>query len=159
MENPDDLNKEGYGEQEEWQDNFLDEQRDQWEESTGMDYPSSKKSDSLFTLFKDVWKHTDSSKVANLKPEELGDLGISVRDCQRIALLSELLHHNKLAEYFLDQGEVTLSTSMSRAGWFAELFVTSKKFAHKGNIQNLRGSQQPKKWRLFGKNQETQEEA
>jgi hypothetical protein len=39
---------------------------------------------------------------------------------------------------------------MSKKGWFPELFVTSKKFAHKGNINNL---SKPAKWRLFGGNQ------
>ena len=116
-----------------------------------MNYPIAKKPDSLFTLFKDVWRTSDSSKVANLEKDELGDLGISVRDCQRIALLAGVLHHKKFGSYFDEQGEITLSTSMSRKGWFVEMFVTTRKFAHRGNIGNLGGSAKKQKWRIFGK--------
>src|SRR4030067_235365 len=112
---------ENYTDEEEYQDNYLEEQREAWDEAGGS-YPVAKKPESLFGLFKDVWRTKDSSKIANLEKDELGDLGISVRDAQRIALLSELLHHSKFAEYFLDQGEIILSTSMSRKGWFTELF-------------------------------------
>jgi hypothetical protein len=157
MDYPEEQSQEEYTDQEEWQDNFLDEQREAWDENYG-NYPQHKKPDSLFSLFKRVWNTQDSTKVANLNKTELGDLGISVRDCQRIALLSNVLHHSKFATYFLDQAETTLSTSMSKDGWFVELFVTSKKFAHKGNINNLQ--QKPKqKWRIFGnKEQKTDEE-
>lgn len=151
MDYPDD----NYSEEEEWQDNFVDEQREQWEEAGG-NYPQAKRPDSLFSLFKNVWSTKDSSKVANLDKTELGDLGMSVRDCQRIALLSELLHHKKFAKYFAEQGEITLATSMSKKGWFVELFVTSKKFAHKGTLGNLVQNKKPK-WRLFGKTESAQE--
>lgn len=147
-----------YTDQEEWQDNYIDEQRDMWDESYG-NYPQAKKPESLFSLFKRVWRTNDSTKVANLDKTELGDLGISVRDCQRIALLSKALHHQRFAKYFADQGEVTLSTSMSKKGWFVELFVTSKKFAHKGNLGNLQQNKPKERWRLFGKKETSSQEA
>lgn len=154
MENPDDFQE--YTDEEEFKDNVVDEQREQWEEAAGMDYPAAKKPESLFSLFSNVWRTKDSSKVANLNTEEIGDLGISVRDCQRIALIAKLLHHQKFAKYFSDQGEITLSTSMSKKGWFVEMFVTSKKFAQKGNIENLAGGQPKKqKWRIFSQKEET----
>lgn len=155
-----DYPEETYSDEEEWNDNFVEEQRDIWEDSMQGNYPSSRKPDSLFTLFKNVWKTNDSSKVGNLDKSELGDLGISVRDCQRIATISKLLHHKKFAKYFLNQGEIILSTSMSKKGWFVELFVTSKKFAHKGTTGNLQ-NQQPQKWRVFGekKQEQTEQEA
>lgn len=145
-----------YSDEEEWQDNYQEEQREAWEEgqneSTGGNYPVAKKPDTLFSLFKDVWRTIDSSKVSNLDKDEIGSLNISVRDCQRIALLSTLLKHKKFAGYFDQQGEIILSTAMSKKGWFVELFVTSKKFAHKGNLGNL--VQQNQKWRIFGKDQQ-----
>jgi len=149
-------NKEEYTDEEEWNDNYIEEQRDRWEEDFGGNYPQARKPESLFSLFKDVWRTVDSSKVSNLDKIELGDLGLSVRDCQRIAVLANLLHHKKFAEYFMDLGEITLSTAMSKKGWFVELFVTSKKFAHKGNLGNL-VNQGKEKWRIFGKKtQETE---
>jgi len=155
---PDDFEREEYTDAEEYQDNVIDEQRDQWEEAAGMNYPVAKKQESLFALFKDVWRTIDSSKVGYLDKEELGDLGISVRDSQRIALLSNLLHHTKFARYFDNTGEITLATSMSKKGWFVELFVTSKKFAQKGMQQPPHsGAKKKQKWKIFGKAQETEE--
>lgn len=152
-----DYPQEAYSDEEEWNDNYVEEQRDLWEDSTQGNYPSARKPDSLFTLFKNVWRTNDSSKVGNLEKGELGDLNISVRDCQNIALIANLLHHKKFARYFLNQGEITLATSMSRKGWFVELFVTSKKFAHKGTVNNLKQNQ-PEKWRIFGKKPEQNQE-
>lgn len=139
-----------YTEQEEYQDNFLDEQREMWEEQTGGNYPAARRVESLFSLFKKVWRTSDSSKVANLEKQEIGDLGISVRDAQNISSFSRFLGHGGVSTYFKNIGEITLATSMSRKGWFVELFVTSKKFAHKGVSSNL-PSQQPgkQKWRIF----------
>ena len=144
-------NQEEYTDEEEWQDNFVEEQRDAWDEQGG-NYPISKKPDSLFSLFKEVWKAKDSSKVANLDPKtELGDLGLTVRHCQKIAIASKILGEEDVASYFDNLAEITLSTSMAKKGWFSELFVSTKKFAQKGSMQNLAGSgEKKKKWRLFG---------
>jgi len=150
--NPDDEQEE-YSDEEEFRDNYLDEQREQWEEASGMNYPIAKKSESLFSLFKDVWRTTNSTKVANLDKAELGDLGVSVRDAQEISQLATILHHKKFGEYFTGIGEITLATSMSKKGWFVELFVTSKKSALKGNISNLGVNKPKEKWRIFGRNQ------
>lgn len=146
-----------YTKDEEREDNYLSEQRDAWDDEMGGNYPQAKKSESLFSLFKDVWKTNDSSKVANLEKSELGDLGLSVRDCQEIALTAELLHHKIFADYFSNIAEVTLATSMSKRGWFVELFVTSKKFAHKGVLGNT--NQQQQKWRIFGAKAQTATES
>lgn len=150
--------EDSYDSQEELQDNFLDEQREAWEEAAGMNYPSARKPDSLFTLFKEVWRNNNSSKVANLDKTELGDLGISVRDCQDIAALARFLHHRKFAQYFSGTGEITLATSMAKKGWFTELFVTSKKFAHKGALGSNKSTEK-QKWRLFSKNQPARDES
>jgi hypothetical protein len=151
-----------YSEQEEYQDNVVDEQREMWEDTTGMNYPVAKKPDSLFSLFRDVWKTPDSIKVGNLDKEELGDLGISVRDCHEIAAMAALLHHPRFAKYFAplpakSLAEITSATSMSKKGWFVEMFITSKKFAAKGNLGNLKQFKKPK-WRLFGQKTEQQQE-
>ena len=150
-----DYPEQDYTDEEEYQDNFAEEQREMYDESGG-NYPIAKKPESLFSLFKDVWRTRDSSKVGNLDKEELGSLGVSVRDCQRISLLSNTLHHSNFGKYWRAQGEITLATSMSRKGWFVELFVTSKKFAHKGLVGGNNQVQQSK-WRLFGKENKTTE--
>lgn len=153
---PDEVVQSDYSDQEELQDNYLDEQRELWEEQTGGNYPAARKPESLFSLFKSVWRTHDSTKVANLDKTELGDLGISVRDAQNIAFFAGFLGHKGVKKYFGQVGEITLSTSMSKKGWFPELFVTSKKFAHKGNLGNLQGPQH-QKWRIFGSKQPEQQ--
>jgi hypothetical protein len=143
----------------EFQEEQRDRQEDMWDEmdsSTQGGYPTQKKPENLFSLFKDVWKAKDSTKVANLDPKlELGDLGLSVRHCQKIAYASEILNEKNVANYFDTLGEITLATSMSKKGWFAELFVSTKKFAQKGNLQNLQGAEKKEGWRIFGKSKET----
>jgi len=153
MDYPDDT----YTDEEEYADNVLDEQRESLESDAGYNYPIAKKSDSLFTLFKEVWRTNDSSKVANLDATELGDLGLSVRECKRIGLLAGIFKHSKFGDYFGSLGEITLSTSMAKKGWFVEQFVTTRKFAHKGTISNLGNAPQKQKWRLFGKSKGQQE--
>lgn len=145
---------EEYTENEEYQDNYLDEQRELWEEQTGSDYPSARRPDSLFSLFRSVWRTSDSTKVANLDPKsELGNLNISVRDAQKIGYVANMLGHNEVGKYFKKIAEITLATSMSKKGWFPELFVTSKKFAHKGTLSNLKQGDKKSGWRIFGNNQ------
>lgn len=147
-----------------WQE-FQDEQKerteDMWDEQDAGEvdgsFPTARKPDSLFSLFRDVWRAPDSTKVANLDPKsELGDLGLTVRQCQKISYAADLLGEEEVASYFDALGEITLATSMSKKGWFTELFVSQKKFAQKGNLQNLQGSSEKKQgWRLFGKKKET----
>lgn len=143
-------NPEEYSDQEEFQDNYTEEQRDLWDEQYG-NYPVAKKPESLFSLFKDVAKSKDDTKFGNLDLRELGDANYSVRDAQRIALLATVVKHPSFGKYFTDMGEITLATSMSKKGWFTELFVSTKKFAQKGT-NNLPGQGQPQKqgWRIFG---------
>lgn len=152
MDYPDDtpVEETPYSEEEEYKDNVIDEQRELWEEQTGSNLPGGRKPESLFSLFKEVWRTKDSSKVANLDSNELGNLGISVRDCQRIALLGKLFHHPIFADYFKGTGEITLATSLSKKAMFIELFVTSKKAAYRGSLVNNLNPAKPK-WRIFGK--------
>lgn len=145
--------KEFQEEQKDRQEEFWEEQDEFTNPSASNDgFPNKGKPESLFTLFKDVWKTKDSTKVANLDPKtELGDLGLSVRHIQKISYVANILGEKDVKGYFDELGEVTLATSMSKRGWFAELFVSTKKFAQKSsNIQNLQGTEKKSKWRLFG---------
>jgi len=108
--------------------------------------PAYEPKDDLYSLFWKVVKSTDSSKVGNLKKEELGMLDLSVRDCQKIALLADTLGHPGFANFFRKQAEIVLATSASREGWLPTLFVSQRKLkARETSIQNLPQFQQPKK--------------
>lgn len=121
--------------------------------------PTTKQSTSLFSLFKDVLKLKESTKVANLNKEELGSLDISVRSGKRIALIAKILGGDNLensqeqvvANFFDVETEINNVTSMAKNGWFAELFVSQKKFssAQRNLSQEFTQFQQPpqkKKW-------------
>jgi len=102
-------------------------QADAQEEVYGTPAPSYEPKDDLYSLFWKVIKITDSSKVGNLDKAELGHLNISVRDCQKIALLALQLDHPDFAKFFIGQAEIILATSASKKGWLTELFVSQKK--------------------------------
>jgi hypothetical protein len=108
----------------------------------------------IYGLFNSVRKQSDSTKVSNLDSEELGQLGISVRECLRVASIAKTFKHPKFAQFFKDQAEIVTSSSMAKKGWFTELFVTSKKHALRGSsstIKNPISLESNKKWRMFSR--------
>jgi len=115
----------------------------------------------LFGLFKDTLELKDSTKVSNLNPEELGHSNLSVRDCKRIALIASTFHHSGVANFFLDQAQIVTDTSMSKKGWFTELFVTSKKYASRDSSSSLLGLPQDQnkkeKWKIFSEKDQGQQ--
>ncbi len=106
-------------------------------------YPGASVKDSIFTFFRHVLGIKDSSKVANLDRRELGMLDLSVRNCEYLATLGELLHNKSFSELFMNKAEITLATSMSKKGWLPELVVSQKRFTQR-NVQPM-SLQQPKK--------------
>ena len=138
----------------------MEDQGDDAETAEWADIPQKRKQDSLYTLFNKVWKSPDSSKVANLHPTELGKQPLmTVRDAQYLALLGTTLKHPRFSRFFRATGEITLSTSASKKGWFTELFVSQKKFTTRaaGSFGNT-DSNQKKKWSLFGGGEKTSEQ-
>lgn len=112
--------------------------------------PSPIQKDDLYSLFRWIISKKDSSKVGNLSITELGMLNMTVRDMQRIALISEGLGHKGFATFFRNQAEIILATSSSKDGWLPELFVSQRKIQQKSrryNVQNLQPL--PKKKGLF----------
>lgn len=149
------LDNEDYLEQQERiEDNTEDVESAEW-----ADIPQRRKQDSLYTLFNRVWKSPDSSKVANLNMTELGRQPLmTVRDSQYLALLGRTLKHPKFAKFFKNTGEITLSTSASKKGWFTELFVSQKKFTTRAaGSFGPDASAQKKKWSLFGGGQTSEQ--
>ncbi len=109
----------------------------------------------LFSLFWKLIKIKDSSKVGYLDKIELGQLDISVRDCQRIALLARTLGKNGFAKYFENMAEIILATSSSKEGFLPNLFVSQRKFSTKtkgvDNSANFNRNVVQRKKGLFGR--------
>lgn len=140
--------------QEEIQDQMEHQENQQWEQEWEQaQVPTQRKTDSLFSLFQKVWKSPDSSKVANLNNVELGRLDISVRNSQYLNLLAQTFHHQKFGQFFKANGEIVLSTSASKKGWFTELFVSQKKFTTRATASQSSGApteKQKQRWNIFG---------
>lgn len=158
-------------------DDYLDDQEDT-EAEDSQDYPDDYSDEDweaevggseptplggIYGLFKDVLKKPDSKKVSNLKNEELGLWSMSVRDCERIALIADTFHHPGVANFFRKQSRIITDTAMSRNGWFSELFITSKRYASRdssssvANLPQYNTSQRKKsKWRIFSGKEENQ---
>ena len=116
-------------------------------------YSEPKPIGGIYALFQEVLGMPKTTKVANLSKFELGNLDLTVRDSMRIAMIAETFHHPGFAKFFSDQAEIITASSMSKNGWFPELFVTSKKFAQRDTSSSINLPQQQKKWSLFSKNQ------
>lgn len=142
----------------------LEDQHDDIENVEWADVPQQKKSEGLYNLFHKVWRSKDSSKVGNLDKYELGPQPfMNVRNAQFLALCGATVHHRRFASFFNMVGEITLSTSASKKGWFTELFVSQKKQTTRfsgvnpsenpGVAQGLRFGSQPfkkKRFNMFG---------
>lgn len=105
----------------------------------------------IYTLFDIVLNKPQSTKVSNLDKDELGDLGISIRESMRIALLAKSFGHTKFANFFINQAGIVSDSAMSKNGWFTELFVTSKKYASRSSSSDVKTLPQfnKKKWKMF----------
>ena len=106
----------------------------------------------LYGLFKDVSRQPDTKRVSNLTKDELGTWNLSLRDCERIALIADTFHHPGVAKFFIKQSRIISDSAMSKEGWFTELFITSKKFASRdssSSVQNLPQFNKKSKWRVF----------
>lgn len=125
----------------------MEKQQDWGEDLT----PAYEKKDDLFSLFWKMVNKEDSSKIANLSKQELGMLNLSVRDCQKIALLANILGHKGFAKFFLAQAEIISSTSLSKGGFLPQIVVTSRRVKAKDENRELPEAlrQPPKKKRKF----------
>ena len=133
------------------QQDLLESQQDQYDAN----YPVAKQESNLFNLFLKVLRMKDSTRVANLTKQEIGDLSISTREAQKIGMLGHLFHHPKFGDFFYELAGIVSATSMAKDGWFSELFVSQKKFTTRAR----RNSALTKaKWKLFGKTQNTSEQ-
>jgi len=126
MENNPDLNENQASFDE--QSDFADAQRGQTEDYYFDGQRQVQEKDSVFSFFKKLLTITDSTKVANLDKRELGSPELSVRNCQRLAYLGDIMHNEAFNSYFMKQGEITLATSMAKKGWLPELVVSQKRF-------------------------------
>lgn len=165
MEGTEEVGREEYQEPEGYSDEdyFEDEQFLEGDEHSDEGIPDLTGSEpkplgGIYQLFDTVRRTPDSTKVSNLNEIELGDLGISVRECMRIALLADTFGHKGFANFFRKQAGIISDSSMSKKGWFTELFVTSKRYASRESASKV--DELPHfnkgKWKMFSKGSKSQ---
>ena len=103
------------------------------EDEQFMGFAEARPKEGLYALFNKVLTLPKTIKVGNVDKQELGELGISIRECLRVALIGKTFGHRRFAEFFENQANIITDTSMAKRGWFSELFVTAKRFTEKAS--------------------------
>lgn len=93
----------------------------------GYGYPKEEEKQNIYNYFKRVITVKDNTKTANLLNEELGMAKIPVRTAQEIALYCRVMGMKGFANYFQEEGQILLGTSLSREGFLNKLAVTQKR--------------------------------
>ena len=116
--------------------------------------PNPEVKDNIYKFFRDVLKEKDSTRIGNLKDDELGRAKKSVRALNNISEYANIEGLPLVSDYIKNKSLNITSTSMSRKGWFMSLTVTQIKREHKSNAS----TQQPKKFSFFGRTKTEGEE-
>ena len=90
-------------------------------------FPEPPSKDSIFKFFREILQSDDSRKTGNLLETELGRSKLGVRHYLEIAAYADAEGLDLVSQYLVDKAEIILSTSMSRKGFLAKLFVTQIK--------------------------------
>lgn len=82
----------------------------------------------MHTFFRDVVKTSDTLKVGNLSPDELGMSALPVRSYKELALFcEEVANQPQFTKYFDAMSEIQTASSLSKEGFLMKLSVTQKK--------------------------------
>jgi len=115
------------------------------DKDTSYGSPKSAEKDSLFKFFRTILSTKDTTRIGNITAQELGISDLSVRGWKRIALYAKVEGLHIVEDYLNGQSEIITSSSMSRKGFWSQLFVTQIKAEKKLKEKPL----EKKRW--FGK--------
>ena len=90
--------------------------------------PLPDEKNNVFTFLNNVAKSEDTTKLGNLKEEELGTPILPLRSDKSLSLWSgDVMENQFLKNFFLKEAEITTSTSLSKDGFLSKLAVLNKK--------------------------------
>lgn len=117
-----------------------------------MDYgsPEPERKDNLFKFFREILFLKNTTRVGNIDATELGSTKLGVRPLLEVSRYADAEGLDKVAEYLVNKAEIITSTSMSKKGFWAKLFVTQIKSEQKTTPKEPT----KKKWFSFKKNEE-----
>ncbi len=119
----------------------------------GYGSPSKETKDNMFKFFREILKIEEPWKVGNLKDEEIGKQGLSIRSNLELASYFKAEGWGEVAKFFTTQAKIVAEPTMGRKGFMAQLFVTQIKKEQKINVPKI------KKTGLFGgRNQDESQE-
>jgi len=152
--------QEEYGDEEDLEDLDSEDYNMNGMNSDLVGYSEPKAVGGIYALFDTVLNKPSSIKVSNVNKLEMGDVGITVREALKIGALADTFQHPVFAKFFYGLAGITTDSSMSKDGWFTELFVTSKKYSQKASQASINNLPQNngKKWKMFNKNQQATQE-
>ena len=93
----------------------------------GYGFPQQEEKQNIYNYFKKVISMIDNSKTGNLTDDEIGLAKVPVRTNQEIAHYCKAMGMGGFANYFNEESQITLSTSLSREGFLDKLAVTQKR--------------------------------
>lgn len=109
------------------------------------DHPAQKHKETIFSVFWKIIGLKDSTKVGNIDKFEIGRLDLSVRNCEYISLVGDVLNNDAVKNFYRSKGEIILATSLSKRGFFLDTMITQKRISLRGSSQNPTAqSEQPK---------------
>ena len=107
----------------------------------GYGYPEAEEKQNLIAFFREIIRNQFNAKTANLTSDELGFAKIPVRTNMEIASYCQLMDDPAMAAAFMEDAQITLSTSLSREGFLPKLAVTTQKFSETSLKKQLGGQQ------------------
>ena len=105
----------------------LEEELKKLEEPTSYGFPEAEKKENIFKFFKEILSLKDTTRIGNLGSSELGTTKLGTRHFKEVGLFADVMGLDKVALYLNNRAEILSSTSMSRKGFWAKLFVTQIK--------------------------------
>lgn len=82
----------------------------------------------VHSFFTRVIQHEDTTRVGNVKEEELGEPQLTIRGLKELEIFSRDIEESNLwANYFKKMADITTATSLSKEGFLLRLSVTNKK--------------------------------
>ena len=94
---------------------------------TGYGSPEPEKKEGIFRFFRYILNIKDTTRIGNLRDSELGVTRVGVRSYQEIANYAYAEDLDLVGDYFRDKSDIITATSMSRKGFWPQLFVTQIK--------------------------------
>ena len=89
--------------------------------------PTPEKKEGIFRFFREILFLKDTTRIGNLLNTELGQARLGVRHYLELGAYAEVEGLDTVAKYLRGKAEIITSTSMSRKGFWAKLFVTNIK--------------------------------